>query len=249
MSLSDDTFPLDIVLPVHNEGASIAQTLIEFHDQAQKDQIPIRFVICEDGSKDNTVEVIRSLESRLPILFLTSPERKGYSKAVIDGFRASRSDRVGFIDSDGQCDPRDLKSLVDAMNQNSHLDLVMGYRNPRSDHWIRLLMSGLFKGVYSFFFKVPVRDPSCPYLLIRKPALSQILGGQVGILKQGFWWEFIARAVALRLKLIELPVHHRNRSSGVTQVYRVSQVPKIAFQHLLGLFTLKRELSKISKNG
>ena len=43
----------------------------------------------------------------------------------------------------------------------------------------------------------------------------------MGILKQGFWWEFLARAVALNLRIVESArVGHRVRASGVTQVYR-----------------------------
>ena len=74
-------------------------------------QIPIRFVICEDGSRDNTVEVIKGLSQSLPIHLISDSERKGYSRAVLDGFRATTAEFVGFIDSDGQCDPRDFAAF------------------------------------------------------------------------------------------------------------------------------------------
>lgn len=235
---------IDIVSPVHNEAGSIAATLREFYRVAtvEGDQ-PIRFVICEDGSKDDSVAILKSVALELPLHLITGPERKGYSRAVLDGFRATQSEWVGFIDSDGQCDAADLKNLV-ALHNNA--DLVMGWRNPRSDTWIRLAMSGAFKVVYRLLFNVPVRDPSCPFLLIRRDALQRILSGNVGILRQGFWWEFVARAAALQLRIVETPVHHRLRASGVTQVYRATKVPRIAWEHLLGLFKLKKELNALS---
>ena len=236
---------IDIMLPVHNEAQSIQNTLLEFHKQALSDGIDIRFVICEDGSKDNTVEVIRNLQTTLPIVLITSGERKGYSRAVIDGLLATSSDFVGFIDSDGQCDPKDLKSFLKKMDSSQNCELVMGHRHPRNDHWIRLLMSIAFKLVYRLFFSVPVKDPSCPYLLIRRSALTRILSGKVGLLKQGFWWEFLARATSLQVRLVEIPVAHRQRLCGLTQIYRPTKVPRIAYEHLLGLITLKRELSLI----
>jgi dolichol-phosphate mannosyltransferase len=201
---------------------------------------PIRFVVCEDGSTDNTVQVLEDLARQLPLLLISDTERKGYSRAVIDGFRKSTSNWVAFIDSDGQCDPADFASLLSLREKG---DLIVGWRNPRSDHWIRLAMSGAFRLVYRTLFSVPARDPSCPYLLIRKSALEQILSGKIGILRQGFWWEFLARAAAHRIRIVQTPVKHRVRTSGVTQVYRASKVPRIAFEHLLGLCHLKRELN------
>jgi glycosyltransferase involved in cell wall biosynthesis len=234
---------IDIVLPVHNEGASIAATLREFHRVVMLEgERPIRFVVCEDGSADNTVAELKKLSTELPLKLISDPVRKGYSKAVIDGFRNTTSEWVGFIDSDGQCDPADMLRLAAARNEN--VDLVMGWRNPRSDPWIRKAMSDSFKFVYRMFFKVTVRDPSCPYLLIHRHGLEKILTGNAGILKQGFWWEFLARAVGAKLRIVEMPVRHRVRSAGVTQVYRPSKVPRIAAEHLIGLWRLRRELNE-----
>ncbi len=238
--------PIDLILPAHNEAGSIGETLTEFYQVVTEGQhLPLRFVVCEDGSTDNTVEIVRKLSETLPILLLSEPMRKGYSRAVIDGFRASTSSLVGFIDSDGQCDPADFARLLE-LQRTTDCDLVIGYRNPRQDHWIRLLMSGLFKMAYGCFFRSRLRDPSCPYLLMKREALLKILQGNVGILKQGFWWEFGARAAAHGLRIEQLPVAHRRRTSGVTQVYRPSKVPRIAWEHLCGLVHLKRELESIA---
>jgi glycosyltransferase involved in cell wall biosynthesis len=239
--------PIDVVLPVHNEAESIGATLNEFYQVvAVEGKIPIRFVVCEDGSRDNTVEVLKNLSATLPLLLITDSVRKGYSKAVVDGFRATTSSLVGFIDSDGQCDPGDFAAFV-AEQQTGKYDLVFGYRNPRNDHWIRVLMSNSFGLVYRCFFSIPVRDPSCPFLLIRQDSLQLALRGNPGILKQGFWWEFVARCVTARLRIKELPVAHRARSAGITQVYRPTKVPRIAYEHILGLSKLKRELRELGR--
>jgi len=235
--------PIDVVIPVHNEGASIAATLREFHASAiRQGNVDVHFIVCEDGSTDDTVAVIEGLLSELPIHFITSKERKGYSRAVVDGFRAATRNYVLFIDSDGQCDPADLVKFTENI---AAFDLVLGYRNPRQDHWVRLLMSGSFKVVYNLLFTVPVRDPSCPYLLIHHEALQKILAPTLGILKQGFWWEFLARCFAAGLSVKEVPVSHRNRAAGNTVVYLPSKVPGIAYRHILGLFNLRKELRQI----
>src|SRR5262249_4934956 len=231
---------IDVVLPVHNEGASIGKTLREFHRVVMLEGgQPIRFVVCEDGSSDDTVPILQKLSTELPLKLISDPVRKGYSRAVSDGLRGTRSEWVGFVDSDGQCDPADMLRLLTLRND---VDLVMGWRNPRSGSQIRKVMSGAFKFVYRMLFRVNVRDPSCPYLLINRAGLEKILSGNVGILKQGFWWEFLARAVAANLCIVETPVRHRVRARGVTQVYRPTKVPRIAIEHLIGLYRLRQEI-------
>ena len=118
---------IEVVLPAHNEADGIGQVLNEFYDQvAVQDGIPVRFLVCEDGSADNTLQVLNGLANALPLTVLTSAERKGYSRAVIDGLRATTADLIAFIDSDGQCDPADMASLVAAIHD---ADLVVGYRH------------------------------------------------------------------------------------------------------------------------
>ncbi len=234
---------IDIVLPAHNEGGAIKATLTEFHDVVARSRgLSIRFIVCEDGSTDNTVEVVEELSKKLPIHLITTAERKGYSRAVLDGLRHASAPLVGFIDSDGQCDPTDLFALVEAVNE---VDMAIGYRNPRRDPLYRKMMSGAFKVVYETLFPVRLKDPSCPFLVIRRSALDDVLAGRPGLLKEGFWWEFNARAHAAGITVRQLPVTHRKRVEGATKVYRLGRIPSIANEHLKALFELRRELQAL----
>jgi glycosyltransferase involved in cell wall biosynthesis len=235
--------PIEVVLPAHNEGGGIGLTLREFYQVVNVEAgLPIRFLVCEDGSTDNTCDVVREVGRDIPVRLLSFAERKGYSKAVVDGFRATVAGLVGFIDSDGQCDPKDFKSLVDAVGD---YDIVIGYRNPRMDSRFRKLISGAFGIVYRALFPVRLKDPSCPYLVVRREALMRILRGNPGILRQGFWWEFNARAQAAGLRVRQVPVTHRVRTAGTTQVYTLSKIPAIAAEHLRGLFALRSEIRQL----
>lgn len=232
--------PVDVVMPAHNEGDSIGQTIREFHRVARDRRgVDVRFVVSEDGSSDNTCEVVRRVAADLPVTLISFPERKGYSRAVVDGLRETSAPLVCFVDSDGQCDPDDLPRFLEALPGN---DLVIGFRHPRQDTLFRRLASGSFKAVYGLLFPVRLRDPSCPYLLVRREVLDRILRGRPGILKQGFWWEFNARAAAAGVRTAQVPVRHRDRAAGVTQVYRPAKIPRIAAEHLAGLISLRREL-------
>lgn len=236
---------IDIVLPAHNEADTIEAVLIEFHEMTSRAGLEVRLVVCEDGSSDGTADVVRRLEARLPVRLLSSPERKGYSRAVVDGLLATTADVVGCADSDGQCHPGDLARMAAALDATT--DLVVGYRTRRADSLVRRAMSKAFGFAYRVTFPVRLRDPSSPYLLIRRSALLAALQGNPGVLRQGFWWEFYARAHAAGLRIREVPTTHRPRLAGSTVVYRPSRVPRIAWEHLLGLRSLKRELAHVRR--
>jgi glycosyltransferase involved in cell wall biosynthesis len=234
---------VQLVLPVHNEAASIERTVSELHEVLSR-IVDLEFVVCEDGSVDGTKDVLRKLATRFPMKLEIASERKGYSRAVIDGFRITTAPYVLFVDSDGQCDPLDFEKLWNVRNE---ADVIIGWRVSRSDHWIRKLMSGSFKVVHRMLFNVRIHDPSCPYLLIPQHVLRRLVP-QLGVLSYGFWWEFVARVWGNGFSLKEVPVRHRNRAAGETQVYRVSKVPGIAISHLVGLFTIRRQLNTIRRN-
>lgn len=233
--------PIEMVLPAHNEADSIVETLDEFYRVTTAAGFDIRFRVCEDGSTDGTAEVVREATKRLPITLDSVSHRRNYSGAVIDGFRATTANVVGFIDSDGQCDPADLVGLAAALDD---ADIVVGYRNPRADTFVRKIMTRCFRAVFYRAFPLKLTDPSCPYLLIRRSALDVVLRGNPGLLPQGFWWEFNARANAAGLRVREVPVRHRVRASGKTVVYLPTKVPGIAWRHLRGISALKRDIAE-----
>ena len=72
---------LEVLLPVHNEAESIEGTVQELFDELSP-QVALRFLICEDGSRDNTKEILRRMAESLPMSLILSDERKGYSRAV-----------------------------------------------------------------------------------------------------------------------------------------------------------------------
>ena len=229
-------FQLQILLPVHNEGESIEAIVTEMH-QIISPIVPFEFIICEDGSKDNTKEVLRKLAATFPMRLILSDERKGYSRAVVDGMIESDAPYLLCLDSDGQCDPKDFAPV---WKLRDSFDLVMGWRVNRADNPMRRMMSRTFYGIYQAFFHTPVHDPSCPYLLMKRPVVERI-AKEMGQMQQGFWWEFVARVHRRGYTIKELPVNHRTRYAGTTQVYKLNRLPGIGYRHFLALFTIWRQ--------
>lgn len=145
------------------------------------------------------------------------------------------------LDSDGQCDPKDFWQFWEARNT---ADLVIGRRVNRQDNFTRKLFSRFFYIIYQFVFHTPSGDPSCPYLLMSSHLVRRIYP-QMGAMEQGCWWEFVARVHGNGFSIRELPVNHRLRAAGVTQVYRWKKMPGIFVRHVAALFEIRADSNRI----
>jgi glycosyltransferase involved in cell wall biosynthesis len=163
-------------------------------------------------------------------------QRRGYAGAVVAGMRATSSPHVLVVDSDGQCDPRDFWPFWE---KRQEFDVIIGWRVNRRDPMARKLMSRCFGLLHKVLFGGIVHDPSCPYLLIRRSVLDKLLPS-LGSMREGFWWEFVARGSRANVRFGELPVRHRDRAAGKTAVYSPGKIPGIAWRNGVGLVKIWR---------
>lgn len=230
---------LEILLPVHDEGESIEATIRNIYKELSTTVGP-GFIICEDGSKDNSKEILKRLARELPMRLNLSDARKGYSLAMREGMAMAEADYLLCLDSDGQCDPKDFANF---WRNRGSADVVIGWRIHRADPFVRRAFSRIFYFFYQSVFRTPVHDPSCPFVLFRRE-VAHGMSRELGEMKEGFWWEFIARAHRGKLTILEIPVNHQLRAAGVTQVYKWRRMPGIFFRHLTAIFKIWADTRK-----
>jgi glycosyltransferase involved in cell wall biosynthesis len=233
---------LTCIVPAHNEGLSIYETLLEL-DESFKSLMPFTIFVSEDGSRDNTRdEVLRaSMKTSSSRILLSQPsDRLGYSKAVQRGILECQTEFICFIDADGQYDPKDIQKLLNQFTSTT--SVIVGYRNPRADNYNRIIYSRLFGVLYRLLGGPKLKDPSSPMLIARTKDIKKIASINFH-LTFGFWWEFQWRIHSLGIDVLEIPITHRNRSAGKTQVYSLRKIPSIVYTHVIGLLKLKEELS------
>ena len=108
-----------------------------------------------------------------------------------------------------------------------------------------MLASRAFGLAYRVLIGLRLQDPSSPFVAAFRSDVLSVLP-PAPLLSQGFWWELFARADAGGLRIVEVPVAHRPRDKGTTQVYRLSRLPQIALAHLVGLVKLRFELRHVA---
>lgn len=227
---------VSVILPVHEEAESIEAVVREIYEELRH-QVGVHFVVCEDGSRDGTKDVLRTLSQEIPMSLEMSDERKGYSQAVLDGLHMVDTPYFVCLDSDGQCDPKDFWSLWRLIDTT---DIVIGRRVPRRDAWQRRALSKGFYLVFKSLFRVKVHDPSCPFVVGHRRVIQSLPDKPA--LDEGFWWEFVARMSGQGYRIEEVRIRHRARAMGRTKVYTWRTIPRIARTHVAGLWRIKREL-------
>jgi hyaluronan synthase len=105
---------VSVVVPVFNEENHIERTLVcalECVYPADK----IEIIAVNDGSSDNTLEVMRRMNERYPELIVVDLARNvGKRQALATGARLSVGEIVVFIDSDSFLRPDAIRNLVDS---------------------------------------------------------------------------------------------------------------------------------------
>ena len=225
---------LEILMPAHNEGRSLFKLIPEIHNNIQG-KINYSLIICEDGSTDNTLEVINEFKKKYPIKLITSKNKKGYSIAVLDGIKSATADYLLIMDSDGQSNPEEI---INFWKYRKEANLVNGHRSNRKDYMYRRLYSKFALLIYKLLFKVPVKDPSYAYIMMEKKVCSK-LNNFTPEMPDGFFWEFNARAKYNGFSFYNLDIIHNERYFGETRIYHWSKLPKVSYTNLLGMIKIK----------
>jgi dolichol-phosphate mannosyltransferase len=236
-----------ILMPVHNEEDSIASVLAEVADKlCMKDNFPIEIILAEDGSRDNTKEVIINSSKKIPLKAILSYDKKGYAGGIKNGLKLVCAPYVIVSDSDGQHRPEDFWKLRDKLADLGFREdvIVSGYRMSRSDALHRRIISKTFQRLNSVVFDLaPFKDITSPFKLM-STKLAEEISSKCKFMNESFWTEFIVRAWARGdIRIVEVPVQHANRIKGETVVYKKSKIPRIVINQLYALFKLKKDLT------
>jgi len=225
---------LEILMPVHNEAKAISKIIPHIH-QNIGDKIEYSFIICEDGSTDNSLETLIELKKKFSIKLISSDKKKGYSIAVLDGIKNATADYLLIMDSDGQSNPDEILNF---WTNRKKSNLINGNRVNRYDYMYRKLYSNIAFLIYKILFKVPLKDPSYAFVLMERK-VYQSLSSFKSEMPDGFFWEFNARAFKKGFNFFNLDIVHKERLYGETRIYNWFNLPKVSFSNFIGMIKVR----------
>jgi len=110
------TVSLSIIIPCFNEEASLLQFYEESIKVLEQLNKPIEFIFVDDGSKDNTLGVLRQLASQNNCVHYISLSRNfGKEAAMFAGLQRASGQFVVVIDADLQDPPSLIPQMLEAV--------------------------------------------------------------------------------------------------------------------------------------
>lgn len=204
---------LSVFIPSYNEAKNLGRIIPPALRLISQIAGTYELIIVHDlRSRDNSLDIIQDFISRHNHLKVVRQSKNdaGYGRALALGFRESRYQLIFYTDADDQYDLLDLEKMTFFLNE---ADLVIGYRSPRRDPYLRLFISSLYNKLVRTWFGLKTRDIDCSFKLVKK----EVVEGMEFICRTGAMEiELILRARQRGCRMVEVPVRHRKRTAGIS---------------------------------
>lgn len=207
-------YPISLTLffPVYNEEENIHE-LVEHTVRTVEASPYVReyeVLIIDDGSTDGTAEWADLLSERHPnVRAIHHAKNKGYGAALRTGIAEASKDYVFFTDGDLQFDIRELNNLI--VHLEDYGDMVVGYRAPRRDPFMRRLNAFGWNVLNRALFGLKIRDIDCAFKLFRRDMVQKLRLRSKGAMINA---EMLIRLQRKGIEVKEVPVSHLPRKHG-----------------------------------
>ena len=214
-----------VVLPAYNEATRIKPVL---EDIARKGY---NMVIVNDGSSDNTLEVVKQVKKEFPdkIHIFSLMINRGVGIATQTGFEAVLRFNPKYVvsmDSDGQHSADDLDEMIKPL-VSGEAEAVIGVRPFEDMPKTRSFANSVMNFLTKIFYRVDVSDSQTGFRAITVDALDKISINAVGYLISS---EFIREVNDNNIPFAEVPIQTIYTPETQAKGTNVTVALKILFQ-------------------
>jgi glycosyltransferase involved in cell wall biosynthesis len=204
---------LSIVVPLFNEEESLPELCQLIERVVAQNGYSYEILLVDDGSTDNSWNVVEKLHSRNPnIKGIKFRRNYGKSAALNQGFQTASGKVVITMDADLQDSPDEIPSLYKMITEDG-FDLVSGWKKKRYDSKLtKNLPSKIYNATTRKMSGVKLHDMNCGLKAYRVEVVKSIeVYGEMHR-----YIPVIAKWAGFR-KIGEKVVEHRKRKFGVTK--------------------------------
>jgi dolichyl-phosphate beta-glucosyltransferase len=210
-----------IVIPAYNEGARLGATLEKVLAYVHARGWDAEVIVVNDGSRDNTAEIVKSLSAKDPALRLVeNPGNRGKGYSVRNGMLSARGRIVLFSDADLSSPIEEAPKLFQALEQGA--DIAIGSRWLRAETQTQRqpLHRQIFGRIFNLLLRITLglkfKDTQCGFKAFKQPAVQAIFPLQK-IERWGFDPETLFLARKFKCNVKEIPVAWGH--SGGTRIH------------------------------
>lgn len=215
---------VSVIVPARNEAGNISSILARTPNMGQWTEL----IFVEGHSRDGTYAAIEEA-------IATHPERRcqllkqtgvGKGDAVRQGFEEAKGDILMILDADLTVPPEDLPRFYEALRSGKG-EFVNGVRlvypmEEEAMRFLNLLGNKFFSLAFSWLLGQPVKDTLCGTKVLWRADYELIAANRAyfGDFDPFGDFDLLFGAARLNLKIIDLPIHYRERTYGTTNIQR-----------------------------
>ena len=227
------TMKLSIVIPCYNESKDIASNVDKVKKYLLDNKIDHELILVNDGSKDNTKEVIDAIPG---VKALSYEKNRGKGGAVKYGIENATGDYVLFMDADLSTDISAISKVIELAPS---YDLIIGSRHAKDSvilkkqPWTRVFIGWCCRVLVKMLFHTKLKDTQCGFKAMRIDVAKKIVSKQL-VTNFAFDVEYIYIARLNNLSMYELGITWSDdRGSTVNPI-------KSSFKFFRDIFFIRR---------
>jgi dolichol-phosphate mannosyltransferase len=198
---------ISIIIPCYNLENIVKTTVKNILENLEKFSDSFEILIVNDGSTDNTLEVIQDIKNNHECIHvITYSQNKGKGYAVKTGILQSIGSYIVFIDGDLDITSDAIQNYIEELN---NFDLVIGSKSLQSSEieirQSRKILSDIFSSIVKFLTGLKIQDTQVGFKVGNGEDLRKIFK-IMNIDGFAFDVELLVIATKLNLRIKEMPV-------------------------------------------
>ena len=227
--------PLEIVIPIYNEGEKVIKLLNQFEKQVN---VKIRVLLCYDLDNDNVFNYENQLKKCSFEVILVKNPLAGPCEAIKHGLNFGNSECVIVFPADDFLNINIIDQMYSAFKNNNDIVVASRFIKGGSMKDCPLIKSVLVRFAsftLYFFSSIPVRDASNGFRLFSRKLLNVVkIESKVGF---AYSLELLAKCNRLKFKIAEIPAQWEERSEGSSRFKVFKWILQYLHWYFYGLAT------------
>lgn len=218
---------LSVVIPAYNEEKRLPAYLKKIHQYFKKSKLTFEIIIVDDGSKDNTQNIIKKMNLS-EVKILTHKKNRGKGAAVRSGVLNSGGNFILVADADGATAIEEFEKLNGYL---SSFDIAIASRYLQNSSlikkqsFIRRLISRSGNFLIRLIAELPFQDTQCGFKLFSRES-AQLLFRDLKFQRFSFDVEILRKAKLHSFSVKEVPISWNDQPGSTVTAW---DVPKVFF--------------------
>lgn len=163
---------ISCVVPAYNEAENLTTFIPALATTMQQQAVCYEIIVIDDGSKDNSIEVLESMLDQFPLKILELSRNFGKEAALSAGLDSTSGNLILMIDADFQ-HPLDAIPTMINLWENGY-DMIYGIRNRTTERGLKRLFTHIYYRMLNMSSEVTIPENAGDFRLLDEKVVNAI---------------------------------------------------------------------------